>query len=519
MKTFLHRLRRALWVFALLLLFVCEGSEGGIAQARAANVASLSSLSQSLLARRKKKKKHRRKRNKRKKHRRKRKKQKAVVSQAMAVLPFAGDGGGQAMSQALAMELPALNFVDAYQADMALTPGSQRFSKKSIKAALKAIGGTVLLRGQGQRQGDRVTLHVYAFDKKGILRWKQVYQSAPGERDPLALAPALAQDLKKVLPGLGKAKAIDDPEARSRDLHPTLDPVADTGRSDGASAASDNATSDTIVSKADAPAASGVDENPAADTGSQVPLTNAKDAEEPFKLGLSVALGADLLYWSYSLESPNFSNNINAHPLDPYPGGSLALAWQPLPWLAVDGDLHLGQHSFDTSAATIDQDQVAITVMSLGASLRGFYVFDFGLGLGAHLTYRFDQHWASEQSPYTIASNSGLQRIMPGLDLNYFGLAPWLELRSGLSWAPLGWYSETPAEPGQSSELWGLRTDFSARSTLWQGLFVELRAFWEQSNVQYQGSGERLDLNGQAISEAAIVDGLSGLSLGAGWTF
>ena len=516
MKRFVQMHRRVLnfIVFLLAVLVFLSGLERQIPQVQAHSAAQISQISQSIPVRRRK----RHKRRRRKRRRKKRSKRQKRARPVLAMLPFSGDGGGLSMVQAVSGRLGNIKIVDAYQVEMALKPGKARFSPNSIRAALKATGGTVLLRGHGQKSAKVVAMQVYLFDHKGRLRWEKKYQSAAGERDPLALAAPIGKDLQKALTRFERHPVVKDTQARQRDLTIFSDPSL--ANNDSAAASNNSSDQSRPTAAADSNASASKNSASAADTGSESNADLQTSIKRKSKaLQLSVAVGGDMLYWSYQLRSLQFDNDIYAHPLDPYIGSSLSLDWRPFDWLQVDSDLHLGQRSFDSSAAPIDQSQVRITVLNFGMTARARYMLKFGLGLGGHLAYRLSADWASEQKPLIIASNMMQHSFLPGLDIYYEALAPWLLLRGSLGWSPIGLYSENPGEPGQSAQMWGWRADFAARSQLWRGLFVELRAFSENGYVQYSGEGQRQDLSGQNIANAAIKNSLHGISLGAGWIF
>lgn len=506
-----HRIHRNLAFFLLAILFFFTGLDLELSSASANTATQISQLNQSLIARRKKRR--RRKHKKRRKRRRKKRTKARSKKQVIAMLPFSADGGGLSMVQAVTGQLGNVQSTDAYQVEMALTPGPGRFSPASIKAALKATGGTVLLRGIGHKNANNVVMRVYLFDHRGRLRWKKQYQSQAGERDPLALAPEIGTDLKKILAHLDMQPAMQDPESRERDVTFSASHAAQQNSDAPEQAQTQKSTAS---AKASDRAETSEDSTQTKNAAQQSYQGQDKTSSG---LHLSAAVAGDLLFWSYQLHSAQFDNNIYAHPLDPYLGTSLALDWRPFDWLQIDSDLHLGQHSFDTSNAPIDQSQVRITAVNFGLSARARYMLAMGLGFGGHLAYRLTADWASEQSPVTVATNMMQHSFLPGLDLYYEALAPWLLLRTSLAWAPLGIYTETPVEPGANAQMWGWRADLAARTNPWMGLFVELRAFSENAYVQYSGEGERQDLSGHTITDAAIQTSLHGLSLGLGWTF
>ncbi|MFH1808687.1 MAG: hypothetical protein ABIJ09_08075 [Pseudomonadota bacterium] len=435
----------------------------------------------------------RKKKAKKKKAKKKKKKDKAptppaaVPSTSVAILPFDGDGGGQTMAGQVQGAITTMAAADGYQMDIALAPGSGRYQPPSVKAAMAATGAHALVRGMGVRDSDRVEVKVFAYSPDGVLRFAKLYTAPPGEVDALALAPAIARDLDGVLPTLASRPPVTGADAEPLAL-PAPTPVVTTP------------TPTTTTTPAPAKTEPTSTENTARST----PL-------------FAIGLGFDTLYWSYDLHSAQLVSTVNWHPLDPYFGGSLNLALWPIEWVGVDLAVHGGLRSYSVDLP-VDQSEISLTALSAELNLRGRYVFGFGVGVGAHLGYRYDGSFVSEQTPVVVAPGFGAHQVSPGLDLYITALAPLLSARLSADVVPWGLYGESPDQPGASASMWGWRVDGALRSTFFMGIFAELRLFYGNSYVTYSGAGKRTNFDGAAITDGEVVNGLRGLSLGLGWS-
>jgi hypothetical protein len=152
--------------------------------------------------------------------------------------------------------------------------------------------------------------------------------------------------------------------------------------------------------------------------------------------------------------------------------------------------------------------------------LRGRYVLDFGLGLGAHLAYRYAGTFVSAQS-FTIAPGFGAHLISPGADFYFTTLAPWLTARLAADIVPIGFYGESPDSPGDKNQvgLWGWRIDGAVRSTFFMGIYAELSFFYELYYITYKGQGDRQNSRGENVADASVTNGLRGMMLGVGWSY
>ncbi len=490
-----RNLRRLLligrWCLALLVgagLLLVEPL--GIAEARASTLSVVQPVTEIAASRRKKRKK---KRRGKKKKRKKKKKKKAVASKGkLAMLAFEADGGGQSMTGLVFTHMPGFEQVDPYQMEIALAPGAERYSPASVRAALVATGTDLLVRGIGVRHADHVEIKIFAFAGDGKLRHVQSFTTSSGEMDPLALAPQVGMELAQALPGLANQPEVTGAEAAELSKPGSSASPVDSGTGHAAT----DKPEDKPESEKDQPTEDG-------------------DRVEPL---IAAGVGFDLLYWSYELRSSALESTVNWHPLDPYPGGSFALALWPMDWLGVDLDLHVGMHSY-AGDLPIDEESIEATAVAAQLALRARYLFGFGIGLGGHLGYRFGGLFVSAQTPTTIAPGFSSHQISPGLDFYATMLAPLLSARLSLDLVPWGLYTEAPDQPGESAGLWGWRVEGALRSIFFAGIYAEARLFYEHSYVTYSGSGDRSNFDGTAVADGQVTNGMRGLSLGLGWSF
>lgn len=488
---------------AVLIALALVDAPPLVATAAASPAVTVRAAADAAIAKKKKSKK------KKKKDKKKKKKQEEAqpaeqpapaTAAAVAVMAFDGDGGGQMMATQVLQGITSFGHTDADTMGVALSPGDARFSEDSIKAALSATKTTALIRGTGSRGSDTVTVRVFAYAADGKAHWTETYTTLKGEVDPLALAPQIADEVEKILPklvsmpvvpGLESAPAAAAQTALQTTAQPTADPFAKPE-----------------------PTGAGVTKKVEPASAKKNPL-------------FAVGVGLDVLYWSYDLQSSALQSTVYWHPLEPYLGAAVAGEIWPLPWVGADLRLDFGMHTYpkpeDPEQAAmwpITQNKIDVTALQVQAALRGRYVLDFGLGLGAHVAYRYAGTFVSEQST-TVSPGFGAHLISPGADFYFTTLAPWLTARLTADIVPFGIYGESPDSPGDKSQvgLWGWRVDGAVRSTVFMGLYAELSLFYELYYITYKGQGDRQNSRGENVADATITNGMRGMMLGFGWSY
>ncbi|MBN2361131.1 MAG: hypothetical protein JXR83_16870 [Deltaproteobacteria bacterium] len=444
----------------------------------------------------KKKKKKSKKKKKKKKKKPAKPEEPLPAAAAVAVVAFEGDGGGQMMANQVTQGITKFAHTSDETMGLALSPGENRFSEESIKAALAVTKTTALIRGTGTRGQDTVTVRVVAYAADGKPHWAETFTTLKGEVDPLALAPQISDEIEKILPTLASLPEV--PSLESAPL-PTEQPALQTTAQPTADPFAKPAPSGTTVTQKVEPTPS---------------------RKEPlFALGA----GLDVLYWSYDLRSNALESTVYWHPLEPYLGAAVGGEIWPLPWIGVDLHLDFGMHSYVDTAENplpISESKIDVTALEAQFALRGRYVLDFGLGLGAHFAYRYLGTFVSAQS-FTIAPGFGAHLLSPGADLYFTTLAPWLTVRLAADVVPFGFYGESPDSPGDKDQagLWGWRFDGAVRSTFFLGIYAELSFFYELYYITYQGEGDRHNSLGATVADAVITNGMRGMMLGVGWSY
>lgn len=436
----------------------------------------------------KKKKKKRKKRKKRKKKKKKKKKPppKKSAAKPAAVISFEGDGGGMAMAGQVRLGITSVPHADADQMEIALAPEPERFAKPSVLAAMAATKSGSLVRGVGKRFADHVKVKVLVYAKDGQVHFYQLYQTPPGEMDPLALAPQIGDELDAVLPKLATMPVVTNAStAFAEEAKP--EPTEET-------------TTTTTDSKPDEEKKKDEPEEE-----STTPLFN-------------IGAGVNILYWSYELKSEALNSTVKWNPLDVYPGAALGIGVWPVEWVGADLKLGFGMHSYTDSLA-VDQDKIDITALDVALLLNGRYLFDFGVGVGGHIGYRYAGSFVSEQTPVNQAPGFAAHMVSPGIDIYATALAPYLTLRLAGDVIPWGMYSESPDQPGESASMWGWNVTGSVRSTFFMGIYAELSGFYQLTYITYTGKGDRGNSDGKAVSDATITNGLRGFSIGVGWSY
>lgn len=397
----------------------------------------------------------------------------------VAVLPFEGDSLGATSAQALGKKLVEVDAVDALTVDSALAPGNERFSEASVKTALQATKTDALVRAVVSQEGGRYNVDIYAYADDGKVHFAQRYTSEPG-RDLQSLNPVIARELDGVLPKLESSAVVN------------YDSQQGTGDGDGG--ATDNPVFKVINSMAKA-------------EGRVTPL-------------LSVSAGPQLLYWSYDLQSKAMKDTIFWNPLEPFLALSLDLAVYPIEYAGAFFTLDVGHRSY-AGDLPIEQKTVGMTALALNLGAAGHYNLPMGFGVGGHLGYRYFGGFADKQTPLTIIPGFGAHLLAPGLEVTNSQFKPWLTGRLGFEFIPFGLYSESPDSPGDPKQvsLLGWQVDGTLRSTFYMGIFAELHLYYALYYATYKGMGDRINSTGTALTDAAVVNGVRGLSLGLGWSY
>jgi len=499
-------LLRGLLVMIALVFFQAPP---GISTAEASSIVAVRAVADAAVAKRKKKrkkkkKKKRRKKKKKKKKKKKRKKKKKKKAaapmgapQSVAVLAFEGDGGGLAMASQVQLGITSADHANSNDVEAALDKESP-WDETSVRAALKANNATALVRGMGRKTTNYCEVRVYVYSSDGLPHFTESYTTPPGELECLAVAPQISDDIDRALPNLKGLEDVEGPE----DSPPFGPAPAATGTTPGLyNTASSGGTGSTS-------------------SGTDVEKKVKSGDDERGSPMISVGAGLDTLYWSYDLVSPALENTVFWHPLEPYLGVGVTASVWPVEWVGLDLRLDFGMHGY-TDIPAINQDQVDIIALAVDAALKGRYIADFGLGVGAHLGYRYMGTIVSEHDPITVAPSVGAHLVSPGLDLYVTALRPYLDVHLAGDVVPWGLYSETPDTPGdpETPSLWGWHLEGAARSTFFMGIYAELAFFYENYYVTYTGTGNRENLSGVRVADGKIINGLRGLTLGVGWSY
>ena len=257
---------------------------------------------------------------------------------------------------------------------------------------------------------------------------------------------------------------------------------------------------------------------------------------------LAVSGAFDGATWQY-----NFTPNAGPQPQPVvagfYPGGSIRADLWPLPFLGIDagGTLSTVQFVLNSSPELIITPGKFISYhIDAGVSGRGRYmlrVADEGpfqhIGFGVRAGYRIWNATVETQNGNNTQEDR-LLTVVPGFTMHALAVGPEifipifigqnrLELELKLDTLPFTNYSEEPDNPGATALAFGYHAEVQLRYDIFGGFFVEAVGKSTGATIQFDGTGDRVTVDG-ARQFVALEGGRSltynlGFSIGVGFMY